>query len=228
MTDVRAVRAWVPVLRELANSLKVSELETWLLPLDPELSHDAFRLLAPFSVFSAHVEKTYGARICAAAGREVLFAARHRPCATDYDGGWRGAFLAEIKAPLSKERYTIRLLPKEGDCVVPSGCEEGKLLDGRGETLDAIIEAVAKVFGVTPGELKAEGKGRRIVEPRHVAVYLGKKRARASYPELGRVFGDRHHTSMIRSFRSAKAMLDEDPVLRGKMILVERKLGLRG
>lgn len=224
MTDRRAVGVWVPALHELVKSLKIAEVETWLLPLDPEVNGDAFQLLAPFSIFSAHVEKTYGARIREAVGRDVLIVARHRPCTTDYDGGWRRDFLSEIKAPLNKERYTVKLLPKEEDFVEPSYLEQGLLVETGEGSLSEIIAAVGKVFGVTPEEIVAYGRARRVAVPRHIAVYLSRTHTGASYPQLRRSFGGRNHTSILRSYKSAEELLKNDPALRGRLELARRML----
>lgn len=224
MTDDSAVEMWVSALHELAKPLEIAEVEAWLLPLDPEFRNGAFCLIAPFSVFAARVEKIYGTRIRAALGRDVRFVFRNASCPTEYDSGWRRVFLASCKAPLGKERYTIKLLPREEDFAAPSEGEQDSLLKRGEETIDAIIGAVAKVFGVVPDELIAQGRKRRVAVPRHMAVYLSRTRTSASYPQLGHAFGDRNHTSIMRSFDSAKALLEQEPVLRGKLELVRRLL----
>lgn len=72
-----------------------------------------------------------------------------------------------------------------------------KILTGV-ESTGQIIRAVSEVSGVTPSEIVGLRRERRIVVARHVAIALTRNRLGfLSYPEIGRAFGKRDHTSMM-------------------------------
>jgi chromosomal replication initiator protein len=66
-------------------------------------------------------------------------------------------------------------------------------------TMDAIQKAVAERFSIKQSQLKEKSNTRKIVYPRQVAMYLVKELTDASLPEIGRAFGNKHHTTVIHS-----------------------------
>ncbi len=72
-------------------------------------------------------------------------------------------------------------------------------------TIEAIQRAVAEQFGMRIAELKQKNNSRSIVVPRQIAMYLAKQLTEASLPEIGRHFGDKHHTTVMHSI----AKIDE-------------------
>ena len=72
-------------------------------------------------------------------------------------------------------------------------------------TIEVIQRAVADQFGMKIMELKQKNNSRSIVVPRQIAMYLAKQLTEASLPEIGRHFGDKHHTTVMHSI----AKIDE-------------------
>lgn len=72
-------------------------------------------------------------------------------------------------------------------------------------TIEVIQRAVADQFGMKITELKQKNNSRSIVVPRQIAMYLAKQLTEASLPEIGRHFGDKHHTTVMHSI----AKIDE-------------------
>ena len=66
-------------------------------------------------------------------------------------------------------------------------------------TIGSIQKLVADFFKLTLHELKAKDNSRRVTMPRQVAMYLCKKVAAKSYPEIGRKFGGKHHSTVIHA-----------------------------
>ena len=66
-------------------------------------------------------------------------------------------------------------------------------------TMDAILKAVAERFQIKPTQLKEKSNTKKVVYPRQIAMYLIKELTDASLPEIGRVFGGKHHTTVIHS-----------------------------
>jgi len=72
-------------------------------------------------------------------------------------------------------------------------------------TIEAIQRAVAEQFGMRVTDLKQKNNSRNVVVPRQIAMYLTKQMTEASLPEIGRQFGNKHHTTVMHSI----AKIDE-------------------
>ncbi|WP_420238028.1 chromosomal replication initiator protein DnaA [Telmatobacter bradus] len=78
-------------------------------------------------------------------------------------------------------------------------------LQVRKVTIEAIQRAVAEQFGMRISDLKQKNNSRNVVVPRQIAMYLAKQMTEASLPEIGRQFGNKHHTTVMHSI----AKIDE-------------------
>jgi chromosomal replication initiator protein len=72
-------------------------------------------------------------------------------------------------------------------------------------TIESIQRAVAEQFGMRVSDLKQKNNSRNVVVPRQIAMYLAKQMTEASLPEIGRQFGNKHHTTVMHSI----AKIDE-------------------
>ena len=76
--------------------------------------------------------------------------------------------------------------------------------------MDRIARAVAAHYDLTVEEMKAKSNSRAIAMPRQVAMYLCKQLTRHSFPEIGREFGGKHHTTVMHSVDKIETMTKED------------------
>lgn len=79
-----------------------------------------------------------------------------------------------------------------------------------GLTMDRIARTVASHYKLTVDELKSKNNSRAIAVPRQVAMYLCKRLTKHSYPEVGREFGGKHHTTVMHSYEKIDALVNED------------------
>ncbi len=79
-----------------------------------------------------------------------------------------------------------------------------------GITMEKIAKVVAAHYKLTVEELKSKNNSRQIAFPRQVAMYLCKKLTKNSFPEIGRAFGGKHHTTVIHSYEKIDALVKED------------------
>lgn len=79
-----------------------------------------------------------------------------------------------------------------------------------GVTMDRIARAVAAHYDLTVEEMKAKNNSRAIAMPRQVAMYLCKQLTRHSFPEIGREFGGKHHTTVMHSVEKIDALKRDD------------------
>lgn len=91
-------------------------------------------------------------------------------------------------------------------------------------TVDIVIKAVASYYGVKPGDIKSPRRHKSVAGPRAVAMYLARQHTKDSYPDLGRAFGGKHHTTVISAVEKVMEKSKEDPGLRGELHAIEAQL----
>jgi chromosomal replication initiator protein len=79
-----------------------------------------------------------------------------------------------------------------------------------GITIDQIQQAVAAHYRLRVDELSSKNNARQIAVPRQVAMYLCKRLTKHSFPEIGREFGGKHHTTVIHSVEKIEALVLKD------------------
>ena len=78
-------------------------------------------------------------------------------------------------------------------------------------TIQLIQQVVADHYSLRPVDLKAKDNSRRISGPRQVAMYLSKRMTGHSLPQIGREFGNKHHTTVLYAVRKIDRVRKEDP-----------------
>ena len=91
-------------------------------------------------------------------------------------------------------------------------------------TVDDIQKTVADHYGLKQSDLLCERRTRAVARPRHVAMYLAKQLTTRSYPDIGRRFGGRDHTTVLHAVKRIEALKAEDPALAADVELLARKL----
>jgi chromosomal replication initiator protein len=81
-------------------------------------------------------------------------------------------------------------------------------------TIQQIQKAVASTYKLTREELISKNNARHISHPRQVAMYLCKHLTKHSYPEIGRAFGGKHHTTVIHSVEKIESLVATDETLQ--------------
>lgn len=81
-------------------------------------------------------------------------------------------------------------------------------------TVDQIKKLVASTYKLSVDELLSKNNARHISHPRQVAMYLCKHLTKSSYPEIGRAFGGKHHTTVIHSVEKIESQVVSDETLQ--------------
>ncbi|MGH7488367.1 MAG: chromosomal replication initiator protein DnaA, partial [bacterium] len=108
------------------------------------------------------------------------------------------AFASLTGKPLSLAlaRETLKdILPEEGK--KPAAAE--------------IIKFVARHYDLKVSEIKSKSNSRQIVIPRQVAMFLCKRLTDLSYPEIGKLFNDKHHSTVMYSVETVEKKREADP-----------------
>ncbi len=77
-------------------------------------------------------------------------------------------------------------------------------------TMERIGRQVASRYNLSVEELKEKNNSRQIAGPRQVAMYLCKRLTKHSFPEIGREFGGKHHTTVMHSYEKIGGLLKTD------------------
>ena len=91
-------------------------------------------------------------------------------------------------------------------------------------TIEAIQRAVAEQFGMRVTEIKAKNNSRSVVVPRQIAMYLAKQMTEASLPEIGRQFGNKHHTTVMHSISKIEEQRRADKDLNRMLTALQEEL----
>ena len=77
-------------------------------------------------------------------------------------------------------------------------------------TIPQIQKSVAAAYKLSVEQLVSKNNARQFAFPRQIAMYLCKRLTNRSYPEIGRAFGGKHHTTVIHSFEKIQSMAASD------------------
>lgn len=78
-------------------------------------------------------------------------------------------------------------------------------------SISRIQRVVAAYYKMKVEDLNTRSNARRISVPRQIAMYLAKRLTNQSYPEIGRQFGGKHHTTVIHSVEKIERLVATDP-----------------
>lgn len=108
--------------------------------------------------------------------------------------------------PVSKE------LAKDAIRNIASEDEPGVI------TIEQIQRVVAANYKLTVDQLVSKSNTRLVAFPRQIAMFLCKKLTKHSYPEIGRAFGGKHHTTVIHSCEKIKLLSAADAVFQKRLL----------
>jgi len=91
-------------------------------------------------------------------------------------------------------------------------------------TIDEIQRTVCQFYRIDRAEMSSKRRARAVVRPRQVAMYLAKVLTPRSYPEIGRKFGGRDHSTVIHAVRLIEDLRKRDSEMDGDVRSLLRQL----
>ncbi len=79
--------------------------------------------------------------------------------------------------------------------------------------INTIQTIVCKFYKISKNEMLSPRRSRYLVRPRQIAIYLAKMLTSKSLPEIGRLFSNRDHTTVIHSVKTIERLRKEDSEL---------------
>jgi chromosomal replication initiator protein len=77
-------------------------------------------------------------------------------------------------------------------------------------TIEMIQKMIADHFKMRVHDLKSKNNSKSVAEPRQICMYLCKQLTGASLPQLGREFGNKHHTTVLHSVNKIEELRQRD------------------
>ena len=90
-------------------------------------------------------------------------------------------------------------------------------------TIEEIQKRVAEHWGLRVTDMTSSRRARTVARPRQVAMYLSKHFTDRSLPEIGRMFGNRDHTTVMHAVTRVGELMAADPDFKEQ---VELMMGL--
>ena len=91
-------------------------------------------------------------------------------------------------------------------------------------TTEDIQEVVANRFHIKVSDLKSKRRTKTLVHPRQVAMYLCRELTDASFPEIGRDFGGKDHTTIIHACKQVQKSQEADNSVRATIESIKEEI----
>jgi chromosomal replication initiator protein len=105
--------------------------------------------------------------------------------------------------------------------------EPNRELRERQTSVEDVQKAACEFYGLAMKELLSDRRHRGVSLPRMVAMYITRERLKLSYPDIGRRFGGKDHTTVISGYRKIQGLMETDEQVQRAVERIETKLGLR-
>jgi hypothetical protein len=91
-------------------------------------------------------------------------------------------------------------------------------------TVHQIKRCVSEHFGVSVIDIDSPRRTARVVRTRQVAMYIAKQLTPRSFPDIGRKFGMRDHTTVLHAVRKVGKLVESNVEFAGEISLLMAKV----
>lgn len=91
-------------------------------------------------------------------------------------------------------------------------------------TIEDIQRAVCAHYRIDKSEMASQRRVRSLARPRQIAMYLAKELTPRSFPEIGRRFGGRDHSTVIHAVRTIATLRQQDADMDADIQRIRRAL----
>ena len=92
-------------------------------------------------------------------------------------------------------------------------------------TVRGILAATAELFDFSLDQIVGGSRRRPLVDARQIAMYVTRNMTDLSYPEIGRAFGNRDHTTVIHAVRKIEHHMTERKEIFDKVQDLQKRVG---
>lgn len=101
-------------------------------------------------------------------------------------------------------------------------------VDNRPLTIDDILEKVCAHYNVTPAQVSSKSRKRDYVLARQVSMYLAQKYTKMPASRIGKLVGNRDHSTVIHSCAQVERRLQVDHAFGAEIVSIENSFKLKG
>ena len=91
-------------------------------------------------------------------------------------------------------------------------------------TMDEIMKKICHYYNVRMSDLLSPRRSRNIARPRQMAMFLAKSLTSRSYPEIGKRFGNRDHTTVMHAVMKIEELKSQDSQVSEDAEILRRML----
>lgn len=77
-------------------------------------------------------------------------------------------------------------------------------------TVKRIQNVVSAFYGIDAEEMTSARRAKGVARPRQVAMFLTRAMTPKSFPDIGRLFGDRDHTTVMHAVHKIESLMASD------------------
>ena len=91
-------------------------------------------------------------------------------------------------------------------------------------TPQLIMDIVSEHYNISVSDIVSKKKNKEINTPRQICMYLVRKYTNSSLQSIGKMLGDRDHTTIMHGAEKITNTIDHDEILRNNIDIIIRKL----
>ncbi|MEK7825528.1 MAG: helix-turn-helix domain-containing protein, partial [Nitrospirota bacterium] len=77
-------------------------------------------------------------------------------------------------------------------------------------SMEGIQQTVSNKYHIKVSDIKSKKRSKNLVFPRQISMYIGRKLTGLSFPEIGRHFGGKDHSTVIHACKQIEKMMEID------------------
>ena len=134
--------------------------------------------------------------------------------------------IRDLEGALNRVIGTAKVLslPPDVQLVIESLEDLIPKLSGPSITKEAIIKWVCSSLNVSEKDLIGASRQRELVRARHLSMYLLKNEAAMPVTNIGRLMGNRNHSTVLHGIRAISNGLKHDIALRNDLEQIRKRL----
>lgn len=98
-------------------------------------------------------------------------------------------------------------------------------MKGQKPDVEYILKTVASYYNVSVKDLRGPRRTKQLAGPRQVAMYLTRKITDMSFPEIGKSFGGKDHSTVMSACKKVDRLIQTDLTIRHAVETLEKNLG---
>ncbi|SHO54271.1 chromosomal replication initiator protein DnaA [Anaerocolumna xylanovorans] len=91
-------------------------------------------------------------------------------------------------------------------------------------TPELIIDVISEHFNISTNDIYSINKSRNIAYPRQIAMYLCRKLTDCSLSDIGKVMGNRDHTTILHGIDKVEKNIKSDPSMQNTIDVLTKKI----